>query len=75
MFNRPSIAEKSPSIRPDDIIVVNCHSVPEAPVPGMRNEVTEGDEYQDTVPFDDIIIADSPFSETELESIMLLLRF
>lgn len=36
---------------------------------GMTEEVTDGDEFQDTVPFDDIIIADSPLSETQLESI------
>ncbi|KAL8100908.1 hypothetical protein AgCh_032964 [Apium graveolens] len=51
------------------ILASCCDSVPEASMPGMTEEMTDGDEYQDTVPFDDIIIADSPLSETELESI------
>lgn len=36
---------------------------------GITDEVTDGDEYQDTVPFDDTIIADSPLSETQLETV------
>nr|XP_017241629.1 PREDICTED: uncharacterized protein LOC108214237 isoform X3 [Daucus carota subsp. sativus] len=49
------------------MMLPSCDSVPAASSPGIKDEASDGIEYQDTEPFDDIIIADSPLSETQLE--------